>query len=311
MSLLNWQLHHDVANHHDFILKLKDFCLAHGWTIVRFYQNIQWASIGGGQFGFVAGTEDYLEVTSPGYGSQNLHFRFRMNNTLALPNNEYLEQAALLGNTALNTASGTHPITTGTGQWSNNTFRWTGIPTNPLPQVWFFGNNKFILAVIKCDADYCQFVTFGSLELYDAAQTQGNFNGQTQGGQDPWYNKGSVLPWNVNGENVYYNGARQPSANSQWSFTITTGDTLATGAFASYGRAVIKNDYSEVRTPFKQISYLKDTDTLWFALGTCWVYRINHDGLAIGEKVLYGVDEYLTFPNGRLARKIGIAMRIL
>src|SRR3990172_4813489 len=99
MSLLNYVLYNDVANHHDFMLKLKDFCLAQGWTIVRFYQTIQWASIGGGLFGFVAGTEDYLEVTSPGYGSQNLHFRFRMNNAGTPVNNEYLEQSAGLGNT--------------------------------------------------------------------------------------------------------------------------------------------------------------------------------------------------------------------
>ena len=49
----------------------------------------------------------------------------------------------------------------------------------------------------------------------------------------------------------------------------------------------------------------------WVHLGKAWVYRIDTEGLEIGERVKYGSEEFLCFPNGRVNERFkGFAVQI-
>lgn len=311
MTVLNYRLVENVAGHHAFLSELKDFCEDYGWTVVRHLTNVQWKTTS--PQSFIAGTESFLEITSVGYGGQTLHFRFRMQNAGTDAQAEWLEKRGHLGNTTLQAVS-THPVDQ-TGAWDTSGNKYLSIPTGTIPAVWFFGNSKFIFVVIKCDSTYCNFLSFGSLELiYGTGETEAQWSGYSNTTQTnrKWYDKNDECPLDKAGSNIYYNGTNKNSSDSGWDFMFTTGNGITNGKFGTYANMVVKNEYSDVRPLWKQMMWMKDTvDGLWFPLGFSPVYRIWHEGLQIGEKVTYGEDEYLTFPMCRLnERQYGIAIQI-
>lgn len=308
MSVLACSIKENLVNHHAFLEELKNFCQAQGWTIVRFLQNVQWKTTS--PQSFIAGTESFLEVLSTGYGSQTLHFRLRMENAGSDSQAEWLHTAGHLGNTTLQSVS-THPVDQ-TGIWTNNKF--LSIPAITIPTVWFFGNDKFILAVIKCDSTYVQFLTFGTLELFASSETQANFYGWSNTTQTnrKWYNKNTPCPFDQITDQVYYNSARKTSTNAGWNYTLTTGNGVTNGKFGSYGDGIVENENLDVRPIQKQLMYVEDSaDSLWFTLGWSWIFRVWHEGLQIGERLVYGDQEYICFPMGRLEEWfLGVAVRV-
>ncbi len=54
MPVLNYRIEQNIAGCHEFLEKLKVWCSDQGWTILDWRKNnCAWASIGGGQYGFV------------------------------------------------------------------------------------------------------------------------------------------------------------------------------------------------------------------------------------------------------------------
>lgn len=308
MTVLAYEVHANLADHHAFLEKLKDFCNSQGWTVDDFQSSVQWAW-DGAKYDWLAGSESFLEVTSTGYGAQVLNFRFRTEATGADADSEWLQMGAQLGE-AINTALSTHPVEQ--DDW--NLYRYTSFNPTTLPTVWFFGlDAKFVLAVVKFSADYCNFLTFGSPELFDTADDEGNWAGYSFSGLSKWYNKNDFIPFDVDSNNIWYDANRVVTARQAINTTFTTANNFG-GEFAKYGRMITRNDYSEVRPVIKPLVYIKHVaDDLWRRLGTFPIFRIDHRGLKIGEKVTYGSEEYLTFPmnRGNDERYKGLAVRIL
>ena len=107
MALLNFQFQDALTGIHDYLEKLKDFAQAQGWTVDNFIQNTQWA-FDTVDYQFISGTESFLQLSSNGYGSQNLVFRFRAENTGAVGDHEWLQMGAHKA-TTFDHSNSTHP----------------------------------------------------------------------------------------------------------------------------------------------------------------------------------------------------------
>jgi len=301
MSLLNYEVHLNVADHHDFMLKLKNVCQAQGWTVQTWEPSKVWASIGGGQYGWVAGGEDFLEVRSVGFGSQDMQYRLRLENT-GTNNNRWLQLGAFYGTLGYDTANATHPVTRAAGAITNwNSYRYFGLSSDVMPAVWFFGNSKVILWVVKYDLTYIQVGGIGSLDLIDPATTQGYWAGYIQTSSlYEWYDKQVSNCFDVINFGVRWNSAAQVDGTGlKLSYRGASGKyTPGADNFLGYSRiAVVENRYSSVRplAPRQDI-WIKDTDNKWFMLGHHFVYRLQHENLQIGQELAYGSEKYIAFP---------------
>ncbi len=317
MTVLAHEIHNDLADFKAVMLKLKDFAVAQGWTLVSYQTNVQWASIGGGSFGFIAGTEDFLHLTSTGFGSQSLQYRLRIQNNASDSLDGIVYVYGHKGSTSYNASSATHPA----AQTSPSQL-WTIRPEHsfprggsPIPTTWLFGNSKFLLVVCKVDDDFIQTMCFGSTDLVDSAEAEGDFypwKSTTYGTSQRWYNHnvGFSLD-NTTVECIYYDGARK-STTAGANFVLTTGNGYTNSKFDAYGRCIQRNIYSEIRPIFKQKYYtIKASDSRYRLLGTGWVYRLWTEGLIEGQKIKYGANEYLCFSGGRtLEWFMGFAVRI-
>lgn len=317
MTVLNYEVYNNLTDFKAVMLKLKDFAVAQGWTLVNYQTNVQWASIGGGSFGFIAGTEDFLHITSTGFGSQSLQYRLRIQNNAADSLDGIVYVYGHKGSTSYNASSSTHPA----AQTSPSQL-WTIRPEHsfprggsPIPTTWIFGNEKFLLVVCKVDNEFCVTMCFGSVDLIDSAETEGDFypwKSNTYSTSARWYNHSVVFSLdNTLFDCIYYDGARK-TTNAGANFILTPANSYTNQRFDAYGRCIQKNAYSEIRPIFKQKYYVqKSSDSRYRLLGTGWVYRIWTEGLEIGQKIKYGGNEYLCFPQGRVLEWfMGFAVRI-
>ena len=319
MAVLNYSLKVNVAGHHELLKEIKIFAQAQGWTVVEFLEDVQWASVGGGNYNFIAGTEKYLELYSAGYGSQNLRYRFRSaGSSLGDANNrQILGHGHTVALTRPNTQSA-HPQNQ-TSKWSIM-FTYAGIRVQEttIPEVWLFGNSKFIFVVVRHDSQITSSLYFGSIELED-------FDTSIVGGY-------AYFPIDTNtlwtSYSMTYNSCFDMFPGSISSYLYYAGDTKAfeTDHYHSFRCAgsniylsklgpalpqlVVKNAYSEIRPLTKQIEFVKDTDGFFIPIGTIPIYRINFNGFVIGQEITYDSDKYLVFPNGMYNNYFGLAVQI-
>lgn len=314
MAVLNYRIHNSVADHKDFFNKLKEWAVDQGWTLNVYQQNKSWASIGGGQYGWVAGSEDYMELRSSGYGSQAMQFRFRQLNT-GTSNNRFMEIGAFYGTLGYDTLSSVHPVNRASGaitNW-NGTYRFVGLSSETMPTVWFFGNNKVIICVIKHNGTFIQTFVFGSIDVINSGETQG-FYCVANLNTTEWYDLISVCPFDQKLTSlIYYNSVAKVVADYGISFYALDGVTPASSAFISYAKGSMRNhNFTSNRPMFRQDIYIKDTvDSRWFHLGYYPIYRLHTTNLLIGQEITYGSEKYLVFPwNEYNVKTYGFAIRI-
>lgn len=315
MSVLNYEIWNDLADGKAVLAKLKDFAVAQGWTNAEYQTSKAWTNTGGGVYGWTAGTEDFLILTSAGFGAQSLQFRIRVFPTSGDALDNTFEIQGHKGATTYGTDS-VHPIVKTATVWTINR-PWHSLPSSTIPVTWLFGNSKFLMVICKVDDQYTVCIPFGSPDLVDPAETECDFlpwQSSTYGSTQKWYNHNMTIPFDLATTDViYFDGARKGSTGSvNFVLTNTTGN-VTNFKFGSYGLGVRQNNYSLIRPIFKQKIWVqKASDSRYRMVGTSWVYRVWTEGIAIGQKIKYGSDEYLFFPSGdSLVSKIGIAVRIL
>lgn len=315
MTVLAYETWNDLADGKAVLAKLKDFAVAQGWTNVEYQTSKAWTNLGGGVYGWAAGSEDFLLLTSPGWGSQTLQFRMRVYPTSGDALDNTFEIQGHKGTTSYDTGS-THPLLKTATVWSINR-PWHSLPSSTIPVTWLFGNDKFLMVVCKVDDEFCVFIPFGTFELVDPSETEADFlpwNVTAYGPTQRWYSHQISFPYDFStADCIYYDGARKASTGGvNWTMSTST-NTYSGSKFDNYGRAVLRNIYSAIRPIFKQKFYVQKTsDSRYRLLGSAWVYRIWTEGLQIGQKIKYGSDEYLVFPNGRVLEWfMGIAVRIV
>jgi hypothetical protein len=326
MDVLSYVTHTSVAGTKDWLSKLRSFAIAQGWTSVEYQTSKTWASIGGGNYGWVAGNHDFLELNSAGYGSQTLRYRFRANYIDATDTSLYWGPIDP-GYPAYSTTSSTSPEIQ--NNWETNaSYRIISMPTSTFAQCWFFGNSHFIWCVLKVSTTEIISFGFGSPQLATEYQT-------TTEGQMKWspctnVNNGAVYKWNVmtansgnwfsglswspaNGSGfcVWKNAAARYNNYYRVNIRIIRDDAQPhTGMFNMLPYAVCYNSFANQRPIFAPTVFFLNNSGLWEPVGTLPLGYCVFQGCGIGDTLEYANEDYLVFPNMLSTYKYGYAVRI-
>lgn len=307
MTVLNKEYHSNLAHEKEWLEKLKDFCLAQSWTIDTYETDKDWSS----GTGFIDGEgngDDYLFVSSSGFGSQDLVYRMKTTPS-GTANSNYIEIGAFT-TTAFSTATSLNPVIQ-TDKFNAQKLA-IGLPSATILSTWFFGNNKFIYAPTQIESDYIEHFAFGSIELFDTSETEGNWVGHNRTTTSQhWFDKDdTVVPFDNYDESILYDGDGKDNAGTD--FRTSSNNSTFSENFFGYGHLLTPNNYSQARPMQKHIYFVEDdSDGLWFPLGTSWVYRVNTQGLSIGQTLKLDSEEYICFPFRKAEHELGVAVRVL
>lgn len=316
IPVLNYEIHENLASCRDFFQKLKLFAVAQGWTLKREEIDKQWASIGGGQYGFVTGTQDYMELFSVGHGSQYLNFRFYLRNESATDAQAFYVRGHRYD--TYKTSVSTHPVDINATEsaW-NDIYRYSGyhsLKRTNIPAVWFFGNSKFICWVMQCTYTYFVSGFFGSPNLFYESETYLACVSRAYDSEVPWtyFTLESVFDSGLDVGLLINNITTLCLDHVRHNFSIANdGIRITNNCFYPMSHVMKKNAVSNVRPIAPHLIYIKNSDlTRWYCPGNLWIGRIVFDGLSAGQKLKYGSEEYLVFPVTSLSNYYGNAFRI-
>lgn len=312
MTVLNYEHHTNVVTHHDALAKIKTFADGQGWSIEEWQANKEWADQGGGVYGWSAGSESFLAMESSGYGSQTLHYRIRSMAEGLDGNHEWMEIGAVTAaHTAIDTVS-THPVQQNNLK-TNYRVSWK---LTTIPELWIFGNDRQIIVLARFDEKFTQCMCFGTCELYDSAEDEGNWIGHSQvDTTTKWHEyltsgANFVCPADVAGS-VLYDAELKESANYACEVQSDDQNSIE-GGFSILTRALQANNYAGTRVLIKpKVFVQRDSDSVFFPIGELPIYRLYHPGLAVGQQLDYGANSFLAFPGILLLdRYFGIAVQI-
>jgi len=319
MSLLNYVYHAAPTSHKDVLSKFRTFAFDQGWTIDSYQVSKDWTG------SWVAGTSDFLQISSTGYGTQDIINRFHFEGTGVDPLAEECYFSGTKPGFGTPASIATIPVKQDQLSASGNLS--IGLPSGAHIGCWFFGNDKILIAVDQVTTTFAIFWICGSIEMFDPSQ-------------DCFVSFTSL--WKYYVFEKYYNAGSNPSAwSSPWFDTIATGTTstcrywwdgaarnyteikISSGftyddspnpngvGFTKLSYAVQANAFSGKRVLIKPTVFGKIASTgLWYPVGTLPLYNMVYSGLTFGEQLDYGGETYICFPNCFQSRKYGTAFRI-
>ena len=321
MSLLNYTYHAAPTSHKDVLSKFRTFAIAQGWNSDAYETSKDW--LGPSPYSWKAGTSDFLQLSSNGYGTQDIIVRFHFEGTVADALSEYCYFHGTKPGfgTPVNTLA-TIPVLQNAYTVYQN-FSKCGLPSGSHIGCWFFGNDKILIVVDQVTTTFAILWWCGSIEMFDPSQdcfvcwtsdvsnsTPKYYNAVAEQAQwnSPWYD----VPALISGSGSYWwNGAGKSYTEINISSGFTVGDTISISAagFTKLGYVVHANAFSGKRVLIKPTVFgLKSS--LWYPIGTMPLYNIVYSGLTFGEQINYGSETYICFPNCFHTRKYGTAFRI-
>lgn len=322
MSLLNYAYHAAPTSHKDVLSKFRTFAFDRGWTIDAYEVSKDW--LGPSPYTWKAGTSDFLQISSNGYGTQDIIARFHFKGTGedALAEQCYFSGVKPGFGTPVNTLS-TIPVKQ--NSYSLYSDASIGLPSGSHIGCWFFGNDKILMAVDQITTTFAIFWWCGSIEMFDPAQdcfvmftslTTANYikyyNAVSQQSywNSPWFD---ILAISTGLGQYWWDGAGRNYSEMK----ITSGFTYADSpspsgvGFTKLSYVVQANAFSGKRVLIKPTVFGKITSSgLWYPVGTMPLYHMVYSGLTFGEQIDYGGETYICFPNCFQARKYGTAFRI-
>lgn len=318
MSLLNYTYHASPTSHKDVLSKLRTFAVAQGWSSDEYLTNKGWSN------GWIAGTADFLQLSTNGYGTQDAIVRFYFEgagvDALCEP---CRFRGTLPGKGTYNPTSATNAVDQDT-YYSYGLFNMPQLPSGNHVGVWFFGNDKFIMCIDRVSTTTCVSWMFGIPELFDTTDVfYGIQTSAINGVSNPKYYNINTQPtyWNAPWNEIfaasstipyYYDGAGLTIGKVKLSSSISYSDTQgASAGFTTLFPMLQKNVYSGKRVLIKPTIFGKLQSDLWKPVGTLPLYHLNYDGLTFGEQIVYGAETYICFPNCIQSRKYGVAFRIV
>jgi len=326
MSLLNYQVHYNPTSHKDVLSKFRAFALARGWTIDKYVTSVDWAW-DGGKYDWLAGNSDFLQIYSPGYGSQELVFRFHWNGLGADGQAEWVYMTGTRpGFRTPNDAISTRPYDQ--DEYNGSRMKQFSLSPGAHVALWLFGNDKHLIAVDQVSASIVIMWFVGTFELFQPTMSTVSMCRSTyvhtgSSAQYYWYRAEEfpslfISPWDNWGTTAtFYDQAFFDGESAIGSYVIpnvafTYQDTIKTAGFNQQANAVRSNSFTGKRTLIKPTYFgRRNSDSVFMPIGTMPFYRIVSGGLQIGETVTYGSEEYLVFPNTFPSRKYGTAFRIV
>jgi len=316
-----------IADGFAWLEDLKDFAVAQGWNNESYQTSVAWGDTGGGVYGWVAGSGDFLQISSSGYnGGQKLRYRFYVESGTGedIINWQLIDPAY----NAVDSAISSNPYNTTAHHCICEFARSQviSLPDSSFPGCYFIGNDRFI--AWEAEVATATALVSGAIGTPDLMLEYQNTADElacrwpgfyrytgvkwSDYGSSPQYFRapGAYLGHVGNVDYVTYwraaGRAGEGTDNATLAYAqscVPLGDSPDSWTTSHFGRDnyVVKhslNAYSNKRVLVKPKVYLRDADAKWMPAGTMPLYNTSVAGLAIGEQITYGSRTFICFPNG-------------
>jgi hypothetical protein len=179
MTILNYAHHQNVAGGYDTIDKVRTFAVAQGWVQNLWLTGNSWNM--NSPYGFTITDADgcMVELSSSGYGSQSLEVRIA----------HQIRSACSTHYLFLNMTTGDDYSLQQMHPWAQNAKTAVNITslysdrmgmnvgTATYDDLWIFGDDTFVMAVLSMDGVFCQQFFFGSMHMFVDDPTEGDCRG--------------------------------------------------------------------------------------------------------------------------------------
>jgi hypothetical protein len=348
MSLPILQYTHktQVAGAAGLLDEIQSFAVQQGWSLYTIIRNCSWDEITAGSYNWSSGDETYMQLTSSGYGSQLLGYEFRLDpydSTTAM-----IEWAMYdRNNDTPLTTSALHPIEQVAAARNNYpasgaVCHWFSFPAGVFPELWIFGDERFVLAVARVSESSFICVSFGTLVLAEEywSRTDLGFwwpvqryalgNEETRSWEtiadylEDWqapfvYSQGNETDCTAN--TCDYDGSWRAAHIASSGEEYEAGDfgpyyddisqvwsTHGRFAYPRYGCGY--NDWTEKYVPIATRHFVSD-GTSFRPVGMAPIMWIPWTGdLEAGETVYFGLERFLAFPVHIATSSYGFLVRI-
>ena len=331
IPVLNYASYTPVAGGADFFDKFRNFAVATcGWVEEQAQTDKIWDT--SPPYGWKAGDEDYLAISSLGNGAQVMRFEFRRNPTIvsAITYDKFAVCPIRPANWAY-ALNATHPISQTNRCWQvmvGNDYTDVNMPNGSYEACHLFGNEKIIIVVNQYTTGVNVVWAIGSCDLYPELQARTDLWQHFYCHQHPadsaiymcdvipanltwWFNGMARLSTDVgNGYNVWLESDRRIYDYVRYSIG-TDRDNEPAGAFENLLYLVRYNTFSDKRTIIQPRVYYKGVSSgKYFPAGTLPFGYTKFSGLAIGEEIDVGGETFRVFPTILGSYTYGLAFRV-
>lgn len=327
ISTLTYTREATINDGYDLLVKLESFASGLGWT-TEIQHDKAWTDTGGGVYGWTAGSYDFLELKSAGYGPQNLVFRFLWNPVTPSTRGDLSYSLIDPNNPTYSTASAVYPHLQDQVN-TTNTYDHMSLPDAAFADgAYFFGNSRFIAVMIGLYTDLVASFAFGLPDLLPELRIEPEISFFWPG--QYYFSASTTYYWDyikTASNYLYWKGLwgypatvgvyqwYQAKVNSAATNNVTTNlimnnDTAPTGDFTNLQYLVKYNSFSDKRIGAQPTVFLKDTVSgQWFPCGVMPFIMIPYSGLSIAGTLTYGSDTYRTFPSQNQSFNYGYGFR--
>ena len=356
MTVLAYEHHTNVTNIHQMLNRFGTFAAAQGWTIEYNLTNVGTWNTGTGTFG--AGLQTFLMISQTGAGNGN---HAAQNNCYQLFTNPIAtggvsgDQGSMKMQIRINSnirvigdasCRATHPVDQFPQLTDTQYYRRFNCKGTTPPNVWFFGNARFLAVHYDNDGISNSSFHLGTWNMFDKSASLTDtslnylFNFHVDNATHEW--DATIAAYAGHAyytlPRIYIGSQQMVLGNIGVANTTIREDhdivpasaidffAISPGAAIGNGRSYLLNDdvsymasgsgykmsYGTHRILVKPISFWKDVPggNVWRPLGECDHYYCDVQGLATGATITNGSKQFLVFP-GFYRKKRGMAYRIV
>jgi len=315
--ILTEQIHYSVAGISEALDKLRQFAIARGWTVDYWQPSSMWDV--SSPFGWKAGTETNLQLHSPGYGNQEMHYRWR-SAPGADPAADQCYHYGVYPADRYHDLITTHPISQNTYYPATSYTNWTSVPPATFDSMYLYGNDKFISMTLKVTSMSVITFTMGTIDLFKSWENYSNglaflfANNYVWTGNSnyKWYNIDSFpgnwyMPFCASSYRCYFEDTLSAVANN-YTPTPLTGIGAELGAFNRMVDFLWFNTFTDKRLAFRPTLFIRDPSSLvYYPCGLAPFAYVNGTNLSFGETVNFGTDEFKCYPAINIPNPIWVA----
>ena len=327
VSVLTYARETTVDYGGDLLVNLDTFASGLGWA-TELQQSVTWDLVSPGVYGWAAGDDDFLEIKSTGYGSQQLVYRFRWEHVSATAGTRGILWYTIIdpNNPTYSTVSSTWPHLQNRVNINDSYSRMSLPDATFTDGVYFFGSSRFIAVIIGLYSDAVASFAVGLPDLLPELQSSldisclfpGVYFGSSMTTYWWDYLKSNPTYWKMvwgyvgtaNTYQWYQRSAQGGIANQIASNIYSNNNTAPVGDLASLRYLVKQNTFSDKRIGAQPTLFGKDETTgLWHAIGVPPFIIIPYGGLSINGTITYGSEVFRVFPLTLQAYNYGLAFR--
>lgn len=322
----NYTKHSLPTGAKDALSKIRAFLVSQGWTSEDYRTGVKWLSDGDGTYSWHTGEDnDYCQMATTGYNPGQV-FRIRLYMEYSSTETSHYRFYAIPIDP---TAGATPDDTTSTAPYDQDTFNgitaveWGSVPSGTFNELYLFGNSRFCQIVFRVTSTTVLQMNFGFPELYPEYRSSAEFQMR-----HPMQNDGGYL-WSDpdNGNNIgrFYHpwAIRTSIANIHfmWLDGASVGPADVRYNISSEGSSLVEfwndmdyirkiNSFTGKRIMVQPDLFILNSSGMWEPAGHHPTYCCPVTGLAIGETLTYGTEEYMTFPTTIYGEARGYAIRV-